>query len=266
MILPLLIKNIKDAAKLGLVILALAAMYTGVIIYMYDPKLASMLEEYQEVMPQIMDAVGMSGDTSSLIGFIHTYLYGFLLLVLPMIFTLLKIQQLLIKPMDEGGILYLITMPRSRIRVAVTQLLSVLFCLAVLIVLCVCIGIACAEGMFPGELDIKLYLKLNGALLLFHWMTASLLFLAACAAPSIRSYYIFGPGLLAFFFLANMLANMGGSLEWLRCVTIFSLFPDEAVLEGSTAAAAGGCMLLAAVTILGAMAGAACFRRKNFSI
>ncbi len=266
MILPLLKKNLTDAVKLGSVILALLAMYTAVIIYMYDPALASLLEEYQEMMPQLMDAVGMSGDTASLIGFIHTYLYGFLMLVLPLVFTVLKIQQLLVKPMDEGGILYLVTMPRSRVRVALTQLFSVIISLGVLIALSVCIGAACSEIMFPGELDMALYLKLNGALLLFHWMAASLLFLASCAARGIRMYYLLGPGLLAFFFLANMLANMGGSLEGFRYVTIFSLFPDSAVLEGRTAAAAGGCALLAAITAVCAAAGAACFRRKNLSV
>lgn len=266
MIVPLLKKNLKDAVKSGLVILALMIMYIAVIIYMYDPSLASILDEYQAAMPQLMNAVGMSGDTGSLIGFIHTYLYGFLMLVLPLIFTLLKIQQLLVKPVDEGGILYLLTVSRTRAGVALTQLAAVLLSLAVLIALAAGSGILCAEQMFPGELDLALYLKLNGALLLFHWMSAALLFLAACASPEACWYYALGPGLFAFFFLANMLANMGGSLEKLKYLTIFTLLPDSALLEGESAAAAGGCAILAAVTVVCAVCGTLAFRRRNLSV
>lgn len=46
--LPLLKRNLAQTWKILLIILAAMTMYTTVIIYMYDPELAHMLNDYQQ--------------------------------------------------------------------------------------------------------------------------------------------------------------------------------------------------------------------------
>lgn len=177
--LPLLKRNMAQTWKILLILLAAMTLYTTVIIYMYDPKLAHMLDDYQDALPGMMSAVGMTGIAGNLTAFMHIYLYGFIMLI---------------------------------------------FITA--------IGIGTCEGLFPGELDIPVYLKLNGALLLFHLMLGGVAFLPACIYNDSKWYFSIGAGLLVLFFLFRMLGNMGGDLEFFRFLTPFTLFPGSDIVDG----------------------------------
>lgn len=177
--LPLLKRNMAQTWKILLILLAAMTLYTTVIIYMYDPKLAHMLDDYQDALPGMMSAVGMTGIAGNLTAFMHIYLYGFIMLI---------------------------------------------FITA--------IGIGTCEGLFPGELDIPVYLKLNGALLLFHLMLGGVAFLPACIFNDSKWYFSIGAGLLVLFFLFRMLGNMGGDLEFFRFLTPFTLFPGSDIVDG----------------------------------
>lgn len=177
--LPLLKRNMAQTWKILLILLAAMTLYTTVIIYMYDPKLAHMLDDYQDALPGMMSAVGMTGIAGNLTAFKHIYLYGFIMLI---------------------------------------------FITA--------IGIGTCEGLFPGELDIPVYLKLNGALLLFHLMLGGVAFLPACIFNDSKWYFSIGAGLLVLFFLFRMLGNMGGDLEFFRFLTPFTLFPGSDIVDG----------------------------------
>ena len=58
--LPLLKRNMSQIWKILLILLAAMTLYTTVIIYMYDPELAHMLNDYQIALPGIMSAFGMT--------------------------------------------------------------------------------------------------------------------------------------------------------------------------------------------------------------
>lgn len=177
--LPLLKRNMAQTWKILLILLAAMTLYTTVIIYMYAPKLAHMLDDYQDALPGMMSAVGMTGIAGNLTAFMHIYLYGFIMLI---------------------------------------------FITA--------IGIGTCEGLFPGELDIPVYLKLNGALLLFHLILGGVAFLPACIFNDSKWYFSIGAGLLVLFFLFRMLGNMGGDLEFFRFLTPFTLFPGSDIVDG----------------------------------
>ena len=49
--LPLFKRNMISAGKLSIIFIAILTMYTSVIIYMFDPELAEMLNQYQQMMP-----------------------------------------------------------------------------------------------------------------------------------------------------------------------------------------------------------------------
>ena len=64
-------------------------MYTTIMISMYDPELGSALEVFSKSMPEIMAMVGMSGTPDTLVDFIAEYLYGFIMIVFPLIFGII---------------------------------------------------------------------------------------------------------------------------------------------------------------------------------
>ena len=63
----LLRRNLKCCFKPLLVIFGVMCMYMVVIIYMFDPEFAEMLNGYQDLMPGMMAAVGMTGIATSLL-------------------------------------------------------------------------------------------------------------------------------------------------------------------------------------------------------
>ena len=72
-------REMKGSIKLLVIFAAVMALYISVIISMYDPELMKTLDGFVEVMPELMAAVGMSAGATSLLGFMISYLYGFIL-------------------------------------------------------------------------------------------------------------------------------------------------------------------------------------------
>lgn len=121
---PLLRRNIGSCIKPFAIILAVMCLYTGIIIYMFDPALAEMLNRYQEALPDMMAAVGMTGIASSLLEWIQIYLYGFIMLLFPLIFIIILNNKLVARYIDDGSMAYLLAAPHSRLRIILTQMVS----------------------------------------------------------------------------------------------------------------------------------------------
>ena len=52
-------RGMKGSVKLLLILAAVLAMYVVIIVSMYEPEMAKLLDSYVELMPEIMAAVGM---------------------------------------------------------------------------------------------------------------------------------------------------------------------------------------------------------------
>lgn len=231
---PLFKRNMVSSLKLNIIFIAVLAMYTSIIIYMFDPELAGMLEQYQEMMPGMMSAVGMSGSSGTLIEFIHTYLYGFIMLIFPLIFEIILVNKMVMKYVDSGSMACLLATPNSRCKIIVTQVLSICLSVIFLIIVTTMIGLFCSNIMFPGDLDIEKYIQLNFSILLLHFVLSGIAFLSACLFNESKGYFALGAGIPLAFYLINMLANMGNDLEKFKYFTIFTLVPGEEIIAGTS--------------------------------
>ncbi|NLK96084.1 MAG: ABC transporter permease subunit [Clostridiales bacterium] len=230
---PLLFRNMQQIIKPLLIFIAVLSMYTSVIVYMYDPSFSDMLNNYQTAMPEVMSAFGMTGIATSLLEFMKVYLYGFLMLVFPMIFIVIINNMLIMKYIDRGSMASLIATPNSRRKIIVTQGISIVLSVIMLMCIMTGIGILCGEIMFSGELDIPKYISLNFSTLLLQLVIAGISFLAACIVNESKYYYAFGVGIPLLFFLINMLSNMGEKLENLKYFTIYSLLRIDDIVKGT---------------------------------
>ena len=79
-------REMKGSVKLLVIFSAVITLYVSIIISMYDPEQMALLDGIVETMPEIMAAVGMKAGAASLSGFMISYLYGFILLIFPMVF------------------------------------------------------------------------------------------------------------------------------------------------------------------------------------
>lgn len=251
--------------KLLLIFLAILTMYFTIMLTMFDPALGSALAEFEKLMPDMMAAVGMSGSGATLVDFFSTYLYGMIMIMFPFLFSVILSLRLLVKKVDNGSMAYLLCSGEKRSRVWLSQLCVLLSALFLLIAYCVVLGIVCSAIMFPGDLDITAFLRLNLGCLLLQTALAAICFLASSLLNEYRHAALAGAGIGIVFILIQMLANMKGDLEILQYATILTLF-DTAGLIANEAQAWGrlGALLLIAVICL--IAARQSFLRRDLSL
>lgn len=265
MSIPLLKRNLVAGLKLMIPFIAILTMYNTIIIWMYDPELSKSLQEFQEIMPQMMAAVGMMGSTGTMIEFMHTYLYGFIMLFVPVIYVIMVVNKLIMSYVDSGSAACILATPNSRSKLIRTQLFSAGLLIVILIAVMTVIGYICSEFMFSGELDVKKYMALNGATMLFDLTVSGICVFAACLFNEAKWYLSVGAGLPLFFYVVQMMANMGDKLEKLKYATIFTLFPGQKIVEGADGIVPL-VLALAVIWIVLYVAGGMIFTRKDLSV
>lgn len=233
MVIPLFKRNLKRGCRMMIIFMAIITLYTVAIIYMYNEDMAEMLVRYQELMPEIMAAVGMTGGGTSLLEFINTYLNGFIMLVVPMVFTMLLVNSSLMKYVDSGSMAYLLATVHSRKRIIMTQIISALLIITIFLTYTTLIGITSAQILFPGKLDISKYILMNTATLCMQFLIGGICFLAASIVNETRWYLAAGVGIPLGFYVIQMMANMGGKLKGFRYLTVYTLLPYNEIIKGN---------------------------------
>ena len=229
----LLKKEFKSNYKILLIFIAVLTMYEVIIVSMFNPELGETLDAFAKAMPEIMSAFGMANTGSTLTEFLSNYLYGFLLLVFPMILEIILANKLVAKYVDTGSMAYLLSTPNSRKKIVVTQGLFVIINIVILILYVTILGIICSEVMFPGDLNIERFILINISVLSIHIAISGICFFASCISNDMKLAYSIGAGVPIAFYIIQMLVNMGGKLEKLKYFTLFTLFEPNNIATGN---------------------------------
>lgn len=220
----LYIQEMKRSWKLLLIFAAVLTMYISMIIGMFDPEMASAIKEFEKVMPDLMAAVGMMGATDTLINFMSSYLYGMIMLIFPMVYVFIRANGLVAKYVENGAMTCLLTAPVKRITIVITQWLVLISGVTILLLYCTILEYVVAQMTFYDQLILSELLYLNAGLYLFEVFVASFAFMASCIFNESKYSVMVGTGIPVLMYVIQMLANMGGKLENLKYLTIFSLF------------------------------------------
>lgn len=258
-------REMKGSVKPLLIFGAVITMYVSIIISMYDPEMMKTLDSFTEVMPEIMAAVGMSAGAASLLGFMVSYLYGFILLIFPMIFCILRGNALIAKFVDKGSMVSLVAAPVKRRTIAFTQMKVLVSGILLLILYSTIVELVCAGSGFPGELDVTELFMLNGGLLCLHLFIGGICFLFSCLFSDTKYSVAFGAGIPIFMYVLQMLANVGGNAEKAKYFTFFTLFNPEGIIAGESSATVGVLMLFIGAVVLYVL-GIMIFDRKDLHI
>ena len=146
-------RELKGSVKLLLILGAIITMYVSIIISMYDPEMMKMLDSFAEAMPELMAAVGMRANAANLLGFMVSYLYGFILLLFPMLFCILRGNSLVARYVEKGSMVSLVAAPIKRRAIVLTQMTVLISGILLLILYSTVLELICAGSGFPGELD-----------------------------------------------------------------------------------------------------------------
>ena len=230
-------REMKGSIRLLLIFGAVMTLYISIIISMYDPEMMKTLDNFAEVMPDLMASVGMKAHASNLLALIARYV-------------------------DKGSMLSLIAAPVKRCTIAFTQMSVLISGIVLLIFYSTILELTCAAKGFPGELDIPKLLALNGGLLCLHLFIGSICFLASCLFSDTKYSLALGAGVPALMYVLQMLANVGGTAEKAKYFTFFTLFNADGLIAGKSSAVLGVVILLAGAVLLYTL-GILAFNKKD---
>lgn len=227
-------RNIRSHYKLVIAALALFTMYMLVILNMYDKGNADLMQGLASIKmsKELMAAFGFTAPPPGLTGFIAGYLYGFLLLALPLVTLLVIANRLVASLVDQGSMAAILSTPHTRRSVAATQALFLLSVLVLQVVWVTALGFIVSGINHPGQLDHAAFLRLNLGLLLTHLAVSGIAFFASCLFSDTRWSLTVGSGLPVFFLIVQLLINASPGDTWLRYLTLFSLFPADELTGG----------------------------------
>lgn len=243
--------GLKKSAKLLGVFAALLSMYAAVIIAMFDPQIGGVLEQLQSSMPEVMAIMGMdSAANAELIDFIASYLYGFVVPVLPMIFTVVVANNLVAKKVDNGDIVYLLASPVKRRKIVFTQAAVLLTGIVLLLVWFVGVCLVACSLLFPGQLDMEKFVALNIGAISLHLFIGGICFASSCIFNNSSHSLALGAGVCTVSYIIQMLSSADSKLEGLKYASFFTLFEPQAVILGERGAYfAVACMAFFAILI-----------------
>ncbi|MGL4990508.1 MAG: ABC transporter permease [Sarcina sp.] len=230
--LTLLKKEIKSNYKIILIFLAILTLYSSSIVYMYDPSTTNAFEEMAKSMPQLMKAFGMAAPATSLTGFIANYLYGFIILMFPIICIIILGNKLIVSYVDKGSMAYLLATPNKRSKIALTQSVFMWLASAIMLIYTTGLIIILSSILHSDLLDIKRFIILNIVLWFLHLAISSICFFASCISNNSKIYFMIGAGVPIVFYLLQALADMGEKLEGLKYCTLFTLFNASNIIDG----------------------------------
>lgn len=263
--LTLLKKEFKSNYKILILFLMIISMYGSIIVMMYDPELGKSLDMMAQSMPELFAAFGMSSSGATLLEFVANYLYGFILIVIPLIFIILMVSRLIIRYVDRGSMAYLLATPNKRIKIISTQALMLIVSLLLLVVYTTLLVIICGNMMFSEQIDIAKFVLVNVGLLALLLFLGGMCFLSACLFNDTKLSLGVGAGLSIVFVLIQMLSQVGDKMEYLKYATPLTLFqPDQLLIQEESAIIS--ILILYAMGFIMFVFGILVFKRKDLSL
>ncbi|MEG1639537.1 MAG: ABC transporter permease subunit [Ruthenibacterium sp.] len=226
------------------------------------------LYDYRHVRPRFgrqsrADGAEYAGTT--LVAFCANYLYGFLLVVLPLVFTVILSNRLVARYVDRGSMAYLLATPCTRRKLIATQIFVLCGELAILFlyVTALCLGVSAM--LFPGEMDVKSFILLNIGCYCLAVFLAGVCFLPSCVCNDSKTAIGIGAGICIAFVLLQMLSQVGDKFELLKYATPLTLFNTDAILANE-AAAFLHCGILLGGGLLLMLCGQLLFMRRDLPV
>jgi len=226
-------------------------MYIVLIVYMFNPGSGTGWDDIIKLLPAVMKAAGFTAAGNTLIGAVATGLYGMIVLMIPMVFTIILGNKLVAGYVDRGSMACLLATPNKRVTIALTQALSLWVSIAILITYITAAIIVSSAIMHPGLLDIGKLVQMNIVLYFLHIALSGICFFASCISNDTKRSFTIGAGIPVAFFLIQMLANMGGKLENLKYFTLFTLFNTTDIMAGNSIVSPVLILLAVAIVLYG---------------
>lgn len=208
-------------------------IYSTISVAMFDPESANTMEALIGLLPEAMVRMfGFENLGTNMTYYVSNYLYGFIILMFPLIFIIITGNKMVSRHVDSGSMIYMVTMPYTRRKIIFNQALFFVLSVLFIILVNVSVVIIMAEIMFSGHLDIGLFLALNFVTIGVMLVTAAIAFFFSCLFSDSSKTLGASGGLLFMFIITHMISGLDEKTEFLRFFTPFTLIDVNHILEG----------------------------------
>ncbi|HEY2494399.1 MAG TPA: ABC transporter permease subunit [Paenibacillus sp.] len=233
-----LYKQMMKVNMKGFINYALGSAFYIILMFWLYPSIAkntSAIDELVGSMPEgVGKAFGLNGFGSAE-AFISGEYYGLILVLILAIVCVQLSTQLMAKLVDQGSMVYLLSTPTTRVKVAFTQA-SVLTTGLFLIMAVTTIAGFAGNAWFLGadyEFDISKFIQMNVAAFLLFFAVGGICFLVSSLANDEKRARGIS-GLITFgFFSLDLLGKISEKIDWMQYISIFSLYKPGEIVNGN---------------------------------
>lgn len=230
---PLLKSTVKRNLLLFIIFLVILTLYLSIMVFMYDPENMASIKSMVNLFPsELVKAFGFSDSTFEFTGFMAGWLYGILMIVFPMVYSVLLINRLVAKPVDNGSLACYFATPVSRTKIIITWGFYALLSIGILQLLIFCIALIICSLALPGLLKVPEFFALNLTTMLVNMTVLMIVFFFACLFNESKLSVGFGTGIPVAFLLIKMLGEGTAKEEIFGKLTLFSLYDPVKITSG----------------------------------
>ncbi|HZK54335.1 MAG TPA: ABC transporter permease subunit [Desulfosporosinus sp.] len=256
---PLFIQTIKSNAKLFAIITGVLCLLIAIIMSVFVPNI---MEDIKNANADA--AINPLGDISTLIAFIANQFYGMMAIVFPMIYSILIGNKLIAVQVDKGSMAYNLSTPTTRTQITASGALYLAGSLAVMFSLIAVLGVSVAAIVQPDVLDYETFLMLTFGCFLLQFAISGIAFFSSCVFNNSSKSLALGAGLPLAFFAFKIVSGMSDKLEFLKYLSLNTLFDTNAIMDGSGYAVK--LIVLAAMGVMLYIAGISAFKKKDLPL
>lgn len=256
----------KNNWLLWVIFVGVLSMYSAVMLSMYDPENINALQETLKMLPEaVINSFNMSTSaTPGVAAYLANYLYGMLMFGFPLVYIVLLANKLVAKQVDNGSFAYLLSTPNSRVKIVVTQALYAVISLIVMFAFIFALGILMSGAMFPKDMDIWQFFRLNLLTLCLQIAIFAISFFFSCLFNDAKKSIAFGAGIPVALLLLNMLGSATEELSAIRKISPYGWYdPGDIVSGGDMWGYIVVYLVMAALLLAG---GIVIFKRKRLPL
>ena len=232
--------NIRTSRFIWILMTCIFCFYLAIIIGMFDPAGADAINEMIAMMPEyLINAFGFGQLGSTLLTFVTGYIYGFLVLMFPMVISIVINHRVIASHVDKGSMAYLLASPNSRVKIATTQAVFSITSITAFFIFITTFAIIISEAMFPGEMEVGKFIMVNIYALLMYYTIGGIGFFASCIANESKVSLGIGVGLPMAFLVLQMLGGVDEKLSWIGNLSLYALFDPDKLIVGDSFAYVG---------------------------
>lgn len=173
------------------------------------------------------------GNNGTLISFMSNSFYALMAIVFPMVYSIMVGNRLIAEKVDRGSMACYLSTPLTRNKITITSAFYLIVSLAVMWGIATGVGYAAAQYFQEGALDVTTFLMMNVGCFLYHFVISSICFCSSCICNTSKGSLTLGAGIPLAFFVISLFMKLGNGLDFLKYVTLNTLFDTQKIIEGN---------------------------------